>query len=92
MPLFVPTWRSFQTLPCDAEAAVYSAACLYSLATLRIATSSGASRFALTEQKQPGVWRWATYSLQGGILDEGWEPGEAEARNAAVEALQWETA
>jgi hypothetical protein len=30
--------------------------------------------------------------LQGGILDEGWEPGEAEARNAAVEALQWETA
>ena len=85
-------WRPFQTLPSDAEAAVCSSVCLYSLATLQIAMSPAAERFALIEQKQPGVWRWATYSIQGRILDEGWEPDDATAKTVAEEALQWATA
>ena len=85
-------WRPFQTLSSDAEAAVCSSVCLYSLATLQIAMSPAAERFALIEQKQPGVWRWATYSIQGRILDEGWEPDDATAKTVAEEALQWATA
>ena len=63
-----------------------------SLATLQIAMSPAAERFALIEQKQPGVWRWATYSIQGRSLDEGWEPDDATAKTVAEEALQWTTA
>ncbi len=45
------------------------------------------SGFAITERKQPEVWRWAVIGKDGSILEEGCEPTQAEAKRAAAEAL-----
>jgi len=43
--------------------------------------------FALTERKQPEVWRWAVIGPVGYLLEEGFEPTQADAKHAAAVAL-----
>ena len=81
-------WRSFRCLASDAEAAAYSECCIFSLATLEIACQPGATTFALTERKEPEVWRWAVVDALGRVVDDGWEPCQAGAKQAAAQALQ----
>ena len=88
MSLMVPTWRSFQTLSSDAEAASVSASCIFSLATLEVASLPCTPRFALTERRAPHIWRWAIISAYGSILSEGLEPTQAYARRVAGDALE----
>jgi len=45
----------------------------------------------LIEQIHPDLWRWATVSIEGPILDEGTKVTQAEAKRSAVEALLHET-
>lgn len=86
-----PAWRSFQSLSSGAEAAAYSERCIYSLATLETACCPGSASFALTEQKQAGVWRWAIVDGMGRVTDEGWEPTQAGAKLASADALRMES-
>ncbi len=51
----------------------------------------GVTGFALVEQIQPDLWRWATVSAEGPILDEGPWATQTEAKSFAVEALLHET-
>ena len=88
MSFMIPTWRSFQTLSSDAEAASVSASCIFSLATLEVASVPCAPRFALTERRDPHLWRWAIISADGSILSEGFEPNQAYARTVAGDALE----
>jgi hypothetical protein len=85
-------WRSFQDIPSDAEASWISASCLYSLATLEIACEPAMTSFALTERRQPDLWRWAIVCVEGPLVEEGWETTQAEAKRAAVGALEHEMA
>ena len=84
------TWRSFQSLSSGAEAAAFSESCIHSLGTLEIACPSGTTIFALTEEKQPGVWRWAIVNAMGQVIGEGWEPTQAGAKLASTVCREWQ--
>jgi hypothetical protein len=81
------TWRPFDEVPSGAEAALIAASCSFSLATLEMASLHDCSGFAITERKQPEVWRWAVIGKDGSILEEGCEGTQADAKRAAAEAL-----
>ena len=93
MPFLIPIWRSFVALPLNNEAVTASVCCNYSFETLEIACCSpGMANFALTEQRQSDVWRWAICSTRGLILLAGCEATQTGAKNAAEKALQLEEA
>jgi hypothetical protein len=83
----IPTWRCFENMTPGPEAASVAASCSFSLATLEIASLPDSSGFALTERKQPEIWRWAVIGPVGFLLEEGFEATQAEAKLAAAEAL-----
>ena len=89
MSLLHPHWRCFQAVVSAAEASAFAECCLYSLATLEVEVDSDpATRsFALTEQEQPGAWRWAIISARGVVLHNGCEPTQLDAKRVAVTAL-----
>jgi hypothetical protein len=80
-------WRPFENVPSGPEAASVAASCAFSMATLEVASLHDASGFALTERRQPEVWRWAVIGKDGTILEEGCEHTQAEAKRSAEEAL-----
>jgi hypothetical protein len=82
-----PTWRCFENMSPGPEAASVAASCAFSLATLEVASMPDSAGFALTERKQPEIWRWAVIGPVGFLLEEGYEPSQAEAKRAAAEAL-----
>jgi hypothetical protein len=82
-----PHWRSFQTVSSDAEAAAFSARCLFSLATLEVTCDPATNNWALTEQERPGVWRWAVMSAGGATFQEGRESSRETAKQIALETL-----
>jgi hypothetical protein len=89
MSYLVPLWRSFSTLDSNSEAASASACCSYSFATLEVACCHpDTAIFALTEQRQIDVWRWAICSDNGLILQAGCEPTQTGAKKVAEEALR----
>jgi hypothetical protein len=81
-------WRRFENIVCGAEAASAAASCAYSLSTLQVASCPADGSFALTERKQPAVWRWALIGNGGFLLEEGYEASEEEAKRAAAAALR----
>jgi hypothetical protein len=82
-----PNWRCFISLPSDSEAATVSKHCNFSLATLEIACDPAAECFALVEQEQVGLWRWAVLTISGVLLREGQQPTPTDAKRIAAEAL-----
>lgn len=88
MAFISPIWRSHCDIHMNAEAALVSSSGSFSLSTLEIASNPGMAGFALTERKQPDLWRWATVSVEGPIVDEGWKTTQAEAKKSAINALQ----
>jgi len=80
-------WRSFDEIPSGPEAVLAAASCSFSLATLEVASIHDSSGFAITERRQPDVWRWAVIGKDGAVLEEGCEPSRDEAKRAAAEAL-----
>jgi len=83
-----PTWRFFQDLSSGAEAAACSEYCIFSLRTFEIASCSGTASFALTEQKQEGVWRWAIVNAGGRVVGEGFETTRSSAHEASADLLR----
>jgi hypothetical protein len=81
------TWCCFQNIPSGPEAASAAASCAFSLSTLEVASTPDAATFAVTERKQPEIWRWAII-CGGCVLEEGFEPTREDAKNAATEALE----
>jgi hypothetical protein len=81
------SWCAFENLSSGKQAACAAACCAFSLSTLEIAAHFNTPTFALTERKQPEVWRWAVISSGGLILEEGCEPSQDEAKRTAAEAL-----
>ena len=92
MPFSNLIWDSFQALPSDAETASVSHFCLYSLATLELARRPGTTDFALVEQQNSLIWRWAVVSSDGFLIDTGFEPTQAFAKKAVERALHLEVA
>jgi len=87
MSLPLSTWRCFQTISSDAEAAAFSECCLFSLATLEVDCDPVTKNFALTEQEGPGAWRWAIISDRGAVLQAGRESTLLAAKKVAGETL-----
>ena len=87
MSFLAPNWRSFQNLSPGAEAASFSRCCRFSLGTLEVDCDPATRSFALTEQEQPGMWRWAIISDRGGVLLAGSASTQVEAKKVATEAL-----
>ena len=87
MSLLVPHWRCFQSVSSGAEASSFSESCLFSLATLEVDCDPATHSFALTEEEQPGIWRWAIVSERGVILHAGCEPTQGAAKQVASLAL-----
>jgi hypothetical protein len=87
MSFLNPHWRSFQSVSSGAEAASFSECCLYSLGTLEVDCDPATRSFALTEQEQPGAWRWAIVDDLGDVLHAGCETTQGEAKKVAAEAL-----
>jgi hypothetical protein len=87
MATIEPTWRTFQSVTCSAEAAAFSENCSFSLATLEIDCPPGATCFALTEQEHPDVWRWAVVDSAGRVVDHGCEPTQGIAKTVSASAL-----
>ncbi len=91
MSFLLPAWRSFPTLTSNSEAASASGCCEFSFATLEIACCRpGAANFALTEQRQTDIWRWAICSTAGQVLRSGCEPTQAGAKRISEAALERE--
>jgi hypothetical protein len=82
-----PTWRCFENISPGPEAASVAASCSFSLSTLEVASIPDSASFALTERKQPEIWRWAVIGPIGFMLAEGFEPTQADAKREAAEAL-----
>jgi hypothetical protein len=80
-------WCAFENILSGTDAASAAACCAFSLSTLEVAALLDAPTFALTERKQPEVWRWAVIGPGGSILEEGCEPTRDEAKRSASEAL-----
>ncbi len=83
-----PTWRCFENISPGHEAASVAASCSFSLSTLEVASLPDSAGFALTERKQPEIWRWAVIGPVGYLLEEGFEPTQEAAKRAAAEALR----
>jgi hypothetical protein len=83
-------WHELQDLSEKPGLSRVAAACLFSLATLRVVLHPAGVCFALTERQQPGVWRWAVVGAHGHVVYEGWQPAEALARHEAEHALALE--
>jgi hypothetical protein len=81
------SWCAFENLSSGTKAACAAACCAFSLSTLEIAALFEGQTFALTERKQPEVWRWAVIGSGGLILEEGCEPSREEAKRTAAQAL-----
>ena len=81
-------WCSFVDIPAGPEAASVAASCIFSMATLQIVSLPGSSGFALTERRDPVVWRWAIVGPVGFLLEEGFEKTQEGAMGAAEEALE----
>lgn len=81
------SWCAFENISSGTEAASAASCCAFSLSTLEIASLVDATHFALTERKQPEVWRWAVIGPDGSILEEGWETTKEEAKHSATDAL-----
>ena len=89
IPVRVACWRRFKTITSDAEALLFSQNCLFSLATLEVDRDPETNNFALTEQEQPNVWRWALVSDEGEVIQTGNEPTQVAAQRVASDALYW---
>lgn len=87
MSQLVPNWRCFLTVPSGAEASSFAESCLFSLATLEVDCDPDTKSFALTEQEQPGAWRWAIVSDHGVVLHDGCECTQQAAKKTASAAL-----
>lgn len=87
MSHLAPNWRCFQTVPSGAEASSFAECCLFSLATLEVDCDPATKSFALTEQEQPGAWRWAVINNCGVVLHDGCECTQLEAKKSASAAL-----
>lgn len=81
-------WCSFEDFPAGPEAAILAASCIFSMATLQTACVPGSGGFALTERRNPAVWRWAIVGPVGFLLEEGFEVTQDAAKGAAEEALE----
>ena len=84
-------WRFYCDISANAEADLARSSSGFSLSTLEIAVRPGVGGFALIEQIQSDLWRWATVSVDGPILEEGSKDSQAEAKSSAAEALLHET-
>jgi hypothetical protein len=80
-------WCAFENIASGTAAASAASFCGFSLSTLEIAPLSDSPAFALTERKQPEIWRWAIIGAGGLIVEEGCEPTRDEAKRSAAEAL-----
>lgn len=81
------TWRRFENISSGPKAVSAAAACAFSLCTLEIASIVDAAGFAMTERKEPEIWRWAVVGGNGILLEEGFESTQLDAKRAAAEAL-----
>jgi hypothetical protein len=86
-PYEAPTWRCFENINSRSEAATLASSCVYSLATLEAASVPDSVRYALTERKDPKVWRWAIIGECGFLVEEGFAPSQDDAKRAAEGAL-----
>lgn len=82
------SWRLFQDIPAGQESAAMASSCIFSMATLQIASVAGSSGFAITERREPTLWRWAIVGPVGFLVEEGFEATESSAKGAAEEALE----
>jgi hypothetical protein len=80
-------WSRFENITSGPKSASAAASCEFSLCTLEVASIADAGGFALTERKQPEVWRWAVIGANGLLLEEGVEPTQIDAKRAAADAL-----
>jgi hypothetical protein len=81
-------WRCFENLSSGPEAASLAASCVFSLATLEASSIPDSGGFALTERKEPKVWRWAVIGPVGILVEEGYEATQDGAKSAAEKAVQ----
>lgn len=81
------TWQPFHLLPCDAEAAIAAHFCLFSLASLEVMSDSATGMVALVEQEHPDAWRWVLVGPDDFVINDGTEPNQAQAKQAAEAAL-----
>lgn len=81
------SWRSFQSIPSAAEAALASDSCLFSLSTLEVYSHPQTLEYAVVEVQQAGVWRWAIVDEECAVVESGREKTRAKARRAAENAL-----
>jgi hypothetical protein len=82
-----PTWCAFENVPTGPKAVFASTACAFSLSTLEVAFTPDSTSFAVTERKQPEIWRWAIIGDGGRLLEEGFESCRDDAKSAAAAAL-----
>jgi hypothetical protein len=82
-----PTWCPFENVPTGPKAVSAAASCAFSLSTLEIAFTPDSTSFAVTERKQPEIWRWALIGEGGRLLEEGFEATRDDAKSAAAAAL-----
>ncbi|RFC48814.1 MAG: hypothetical protein DUW69_001103 [Verrucomicrobia bacterium] len=92
MSLLIPHWRCFETVASGAEASSFAECCRYSLSTLEVDGDPETKNFALIEQQEPGSWRWAIVNARGRVLQDGHEPSQLDAKQAATSALYVVTA
>lgn len=83
-----PGWRCFENLSSGAETAHLAALCVFSLATLEASPIPESGGFALTERKEPAVWRWAVIGPVGILVEEGYEATQDGAKSAAENAVR----
>jgi hypothetical protein len=83
-----PMWRCFENINSGTEAACAAASCAFSLSTLEVASVPDSVFFAVTERKQPEIWRWAVIGNGNQILEQGFEPTRDGAKEAAAAALE----
>jgi hypothetical protein len=86
-----PIWRAYRDISANAEADLARSSSGFSLSTLEIVSFPGVTGFALVEKMRHDLWRWATVSIEGPILEEGSNATQEEARRSAVEALLHQT-
>jgi hypothetical protein len=82
-----PSWCTFENVPTGPRAVSAAASCAYSLSTLEVAFVNDSASFAVTERKQPEIWRWAIVGDGGRLLEEGFEGNRDDAKAAAAAAL-----
>ena len=81
--------RCFENISSGQEAASAAASCVpFPLSTLEVASIPDSIFFAVTERKQPEIWRWAIIGDGNLILEQGFEPTRDDAKEAAALALE----